>query len=418
MRLVRREIDKKGAGIVTLVCEHDEDMWHVYNLITPGDRLRLSTARKVARETATGTTTSERVRANLTIAVRKADYDPESRVTRFSGRVVSEGAAARRGSHHAAEIEMGKPFSVAKDHWDAIALERLSEACDPRTSADVAAVVLDERGTSAAVCLVGASTTSVRARVEGSVPRKRGAVAGGQHAKALSKFFDAVLEALLRHVSLEVVQCVVVASPGFTKDQLVEHIMAEATRKDLRLILDNKSKFITAHCSSGHVMALNEVLKDPAVAGRVVNTKAGSQVEALGSFYDTLKADSSRAVYGPRHVEYAHSQGAIHTLLLSDSLFRAKSVEMRKRYVSLVESVKSSGADVRIFSTAHPSGQQLDQLTGVAAILKWPLPELDEQVGEDDEGAAAAAGDDAEDGEEVDETGLPADFDDSGFDAL
>lgn len=57
------------------------------------------------------------------------------------------------------------------------------------------------------------------------------------------------------------------------------------------------------------------------------------------------------------------------------------------RYVSLVESVKESGtATVLIFSSMHASGEQLGKLSGVAAILRFPMPDLDDaEEGEDDE---------------------------------
>jgi protein pelota len=52
--------------------------------------------------------------------------------------------------------------------------------------------------------------------------------------------------------------------------------------------------------------------------------------------------------------------------------------------VALVEQVKATGADVLIFSSIHESGKQLDQLTGVAAILNFPLPEAESE--EEEEG--------------------------------
>lgn len=41
------------------------------------------------------------------------------------------------------------------------------------------------------VCLVGASTTLVKAKIEASLPRKRGAAAAG-YDKALTSFYDKV----------------------------------------------------------------------------------------------------------------------------------------------------------------------------------------------------------------------------------
>jgi len=54
-------------------------------------------------------------------------------------------------------------------------------------------------------------------------------------------------------------------------------------------------------------------------------------------------------------------------------LFRASDPKERKKYVELVEAVRNKGAEVLIFSSMHESGQQLNQLTGVAAILTFPL---------------------------------------------
>ena len=48
-----------------------------------------------------------------------------------------------------------------------------------------------------------------------------------------------------------------------------------------------------------------------------------------------------------------------------------------------MEEVKKSGAEVLIFSSIHESGKQLDQLSGVAAILNFPLPEIESE--EEDE---------------------------------
>ena len=41
--------------------------------------------------------------------------------------------------------------------------------------------------------------------------------------------------------------------------------------------------------------------------------------------------------------------------------------------------MRESGGDALIFSGAHVSGEQLDQLSGIAAILRFPLPDLEDQ---------------------------------------
>jgi protein pelota len=46
--------------------------------------------------------------------------------------------------------------------------------------------------------------------------------------------------------------------------------------------------------------------------------------------------------------------------------------------VKLVESVREHGGTVYVFSALHVTGIQLNQLSGVAAILRYPLPDLDQ----------------------------------------
>ena len=42
-------------------------------------------------------------------------------------------------------------------------------------------------------------------------------------------------------------------------------------------------------------------------------------------------------------------------------------------FVKLVDDVREFGGDVKIFSSMHVSGEQLDQLTGLCAILRYSL---------------------------------------------
>lgn len=70
--------------------------------------------------------------------------------------------------------------------------------------------------------------------------------------------------------------------------------------------------------------------------------------------------------------------GAIGTLLISDELFRINDVAKRRRYVALVDAVKAVGGETLVFSSMHISGEQLKNLSGLAAILRFPLPDLED----------------------------------------
>lgn len=144
------------------------------------------------------------------------------------------------------------------------------------------------------------------------------------------------------------------------------------------MIIENKSKFVLIHSSSGHKHALTEVMQDPSVQAKLADTKSAREVQALDKFYEMMNMDPDRAFYGYDHVSKANNRGAINTLLVTDELFRSADISTRKKYVSLVEQVREQNGKVFVFSSMHPSGEQLNQLTGVAAILNFPLPDIED----------------------------------------
>uniref|UniRef100_A0A1I7X7Z8 ERF1_1 domain-containing protein n=1 Tax=Heterorhabditis bacteriophora TaxID=37862 RepID=A0A1I7X7Z8_HETBA len=279
---------------------------------------------QVVSETSTGTTSSQRMHTTLTVRVEAIDFDPGACALHLKGRNIQENQLVKLGAYHTLDLEPNRKFTLEKQEWDSIDLERLDIALDPAQQADVAAVVLHEG--LAHVCLLTPAMTLVRAKIDMQIPRKRKGFTS-QHEKGIQRFLDAVSTAFLRHVNFQV-----------------------------RLIV-----FI----------------------------------------YVLFRSKK-------RHVSKANSEQAIDTLLLADSLFRAQDIETRKRYVGLVESVKEQvsvngfhyiigffvayyhliqNGTVLIFSSMHVSGEQLSLLTGCAAILRFPMPEIEEDALSDEDDA-------------------------------
>ncbi len=70
-------------------------------------------------------------------------------------------------------------------------------------------------------------------RPQVNIPRKRKGNCS-QHDKGLAKFYESVLQAVLRHINFEIVKCILIASPGFVKDQFVEYLWTEAVRAEYK----------------------------------------------------------------------------------------------------------------------------------------------------------------------------------------
>ncbi|GAA5864581.1 hypothetical protein JCM3774_005173 [Rhodotorula dairenensis] len=425
MLLVKSHIERDGSGYVTLRPQDDEDMWHAYNIISKGDQLRASAVRRITAESATGSTSSYRMHLKLTIQVDRVLYsalaqsdptaaaDPlkstETSATataassgtagtttlHISGKVTSENEHVKKGAFHTLDLEIGRDFTIIKGEgeWDSIARERIKEMTEPGRGADVGAIVCGEGV--ANICIITNHTTIVRQRIDVPVPRKRkgGGTALGAD-RAHSKYLMQVYDAVNRHFNFDELKVLIIASPGFTKETVYSFLLDEAVRQNNKALTQAKSKFLLLHSPTHHVHSLAQILSSPEVSAQLKDTKFAQEGVMLEKFSKMLDENPLRAWYGESHVFKAAERGAIGKLLVSDELFRAPSVARRKRFVKLVEDVKAYGGEVLMFSSMHESGQQLNQLTGIAAILTYPLDievvEEEERLEQEDAARKAA----------------------------
>ena len=411
-------------------------MYHLYNLIERGDLVRATAFRRVQSESSTGSIESRRVRLNLTIQVIKVTFDAtgssappdplaaagasaggtsnedaaalttgalggasggDGVMLQVSGRVVEENAHVKMGAYHTLDLECNRPMTIIKESWDSVHLEQLSESADVGQRAEVGAVVLGEGESfelplrmlkidavasfhlafpgTAVVCLLTENMTVVRQRIDVPVPRKRKGLPTSAADKATGRFNVQVYNAILKLLQLPAIRLIILASPGFTKESVCDFLFQEATKRGDKALIGNdvKRKFVKIHCNSPHLHSLMEVIRSPEVTTLLKDTKFAREGQLLDKFLKMLSSDELRAWYGERHVLLAASRGAIGTLLISDGLFRSADPAKRKTYVELVENVRSLGGEAAIFSSMHESGRQLNGLTGIAAILTFPL---------------------------------------------
>jgi protein pelota len=403
MRILSRSIDKVSkSGSIKVEAQESDDMYHLFNLIVEGDEIEASTMRNITHETKTGSVSKERIRLTLRLAVEHVEFDAEQCSLRISGPNVKENDYVKLGQYHTLTIETTHPFHIYKDTWDTMYMSRLEEAVDPSAKAEIAAIVMQEG--LAHVCLVTPFMTQTHARIERRMPKKRDG--GEKHAKAMAAFFSDIYDAMRRFVDFDLVKVVLCGSPGFLKDDFYTYSMDRATRADDSTFLKQKSKFLRGHASSGHKKAIDEMLADSTIASQMGDVKAAKEVQVLQEFYKTISDDEERAAYGFDSVLYADTQLAIKSLLVTDRFFLGHSFddvgkeaipseknllpgagnfELRKKHVTLADSVKEHGGNVYVFSSMHISGQQLDNFTGCAAILRFPLPEIEEEDGDDDD---------------------------------
>jgi protein pelota len=354
----------------------------------------------------TGGTSSQRVHTNLTVLIKTLDFDPQAGQLHVAGQVARENKHVKLGQFHTLDLELNRNFTLEKviegkdggEGWDSVAIAQLEEAIDPNKGTEAVAVVLQEG--IANICFITQFQTILKQRVETAVPRKNaGSGRAAGHDKALQKFFKTVVDTLLRQIEglfegkdSSATFPILIASPGFVAEAFLKYVNETAVSGSDQLLkrLVKEKVFVKIHSSSGHLHSLNEVLKSPEVLAKMQDTKYARETALMDRFFDLLRKDDARAWYGPKEVEKAASQGAIGrgggVLLISHGLFRSQDAAVRRRWVKLVDSVRDEqGGEVRILSSDHESGKRLEALSGVAAILTYPIEDLDDAEAEEDD---------------------------------
>jgi protein pelota len=378
MRIIGQSIDPTGYGHMTLKMEENDDMWHLYNIISKGDAIKATTLRKVKEESKTGSVVTTKKKLTLFLKITKIDYEPETPSLRISGVSASENKYMQLGQHHTMDIDLHVSFSIYKRKWDELHHERLDMACNPDVTCEVAAIVM-EPGL-AHVCLVTNTSAIVKARVEAHIPRKLKGVSG--HDKAIEKFFEKLILSITQHLNFDTVKSLLIASPGFTKDQFFEYLQSH------KPAWFSQEKVILAHASSGEKIALTDTLADPLVKQQLSTAKFTQDMDSIEEFFLVLSKEPNRAVYCLKDVETSARQQAVQSLFISDSTLRKHKVSDREKIIEIIKSVKQNGGTVSTLSSIHVAGERLNQLSGIAALLRFPIYDLqenDEDEAEEDE---------------------------------
>ncbi len=355
MRIDHREPGEEGRTRIALVPETVDDLWHISHVLEPGDRVGGETTRRIRRDDdRTRDTGGEREPMSVTLVVGGDDVEFARFANRLrvGGEIVSCSREDQLGRHHTLNVEVRDRIEVEK-RWKPDQLDRIEDAEDSAERPDVAVATVEEGA--AHVHLVAEYGTEEY----GSFTAPTGK---GEYARPRTELFDDLGAALAR---LEV-DAVVLAGPGFTKEDALDHIEAEHPEVAERVTV--------VDTSSVGDRGVHEVLKRGAVDEIRDETRISREAELIDELTRRI-ATEEPATYGAESVVEAAEFGAVETLMLVDERLRRERAdgEWEADPNELVESVEQKGGEVVVFSSEFDPGRQLSRLGGVAAVLRYRI---------------------------------------------
>ena len=354
MRIADRTRIEDRRERITVVPESLDDLWHLTYVLEPGDRVSGDTTRRIQRDDdALRDTGGEREHLWVAVEVDDVEFAKFANRLRVGGEIVDCSREDQLGFHHTLNVEEHDEIAIEK-LWKVDQLERLEEAVEAAENPDVAVATVEEGA--AYVHTVAQYGVDERASLSGTTGK-------GEYARDRTELFAELTEVLER---LDVT-AIVLAGPGFTKQDALEYIEQNAP--------DVAEKIQTVDTASVGDRGVHEVLKRGAVDRIQTETRIAREAELVDELMAQI-AQGAKAAYGVESVAEAAEFGAVETLLILDERLRVERASEGEWDVDaneLIENVERKGGDVVVFSGEFDPGQQLANLGGIAALLRYRL---------------------------------------------
>jgi len=339
---------------MTLVPETVDDLWHLSYVLEPGDLVSGDTTRRIQRnDDQMRDTGGQREHISVTIEVEDVEFARFANRLRVGGVITGCSREDQLGLHHTLNVEQHEELTIEK-HFKPDQVERIEEAEAAADNPDVAIATVEEG--EAYIHLVKeygvdeyASFTKPTGKGEYSRPREE---LFGELGSALS------------HVDTD---AIILAGPGFTKQDARDYIVENhRDLEDLITVVDT---------SSAGGRGVHEVLKRGAVEEVQDETRIAREAETIDELMQRI-GDGAKAAYGIEQVHGAAEFGAVEELLILDERLRderQKEGDWDLDVNEVIETVEQKGGEITVFSKEFQPGQQLKNLGGIAALLRYRL---------------------------------------------
>jgi len=343
MRVLHRD---PRTGEIKLRVENADDLWHLSNLVQPGDQVRASTYRREESKTdKIRPEKAEKVRVTLTLRVEKTEFQAFSDRLRISGVIVD--APQDLGRHHTLNVAVDDALSIIKE-WRRHELQRIDEAVAATQKPLVTFLSMDdEEALLAQLRQYGVQElATIRAPGHGKM-FDTGDAETSYHEDILGKLRTSQLG-----------EALVLVGPGFAR----ESFLAFLHSRDTALA----AKVQSQGTSQPGMRGIHEALR----AGMGTKLFADSRVALETALVEKVLeaiATNRPCAYGRKEVDQAIDAGAVETLLVSDSVVRDLAIER------MMHAAEEARGKVVLVSPHHEAGAKLEGLGGVAALLRFPI---------------------------------------------
>ena len=352
-------------GILELIPENIDDLYAIYRILKAGDKVRAATSRRIRKKEEEGRAdTGERVKMTLEVEIEELAFHGFGENLRFKGKIVAGPEdLVSLGTYHTISLSLMEKVRVQKLNWTAMERKVVEDLEKASMLAKILVVTIEDN--SVCIAVVTQFSTKIISEFSPSVTRKFSDAK--QHSTEMGNFFTDVLQLIQDTVKQYSSEVIILAGPGFTPENFFEFIKI----KDSLLA----EKITRVHVSTGGRVGLKEVLSQKLPEKIANEQRVVYETRLVDEIFKRLGQETGTVTYGLENVKRALEMGAIDTLLITDDQISVEDLEKRALIDTLVEENSKMRGKTVMMSVHHESGEQLARLGGIAALLRYPLPD-------------------------------------------
>lgn len=345
----------KKEGIIELLPESLDDLWHLSYIFEVNDHVSSKTTRRIQDNTGDKLRNDRGVKKTffLEVDIENISFHLFTGKLRLTGTIIKGPEdLIPLGSHHTIEVKLNTPITIKKNKWSKYILNRLNQAIE--SSKKLSAVIVVIEDDVATIGLIRQFGIEYYGPINGSISGKR--IIDKNRNKNILKFYEKITDSLLK---FDNVSNIVIAGPGFVKNDFYNYL------KNKHQSLAKKS--IIENTGTGGRVGISEILKKGVIKKLMVENRVSVEMMAINEFLKELSKNSSKITYGIEQTTNAVNMGAVDRLLILDILISNNDL------YNLLEIVENMSGEVMVISSEHEGGKQLNSLGGIASILRYPI---------------------------------------------
>ncbi len=334
------------TGQIKLRVQTLDDLWHLYNIIEPGDLVfALTTRREEARADAVRAERGEKKKMRLGIRVEKVEFHEFADWLRVHGTI--EDGPQDIGSYHTLNITVDENMTIQKV-WSVHQMDVLDRAEKTMERPLVTFIAIDDE-----------EATVAQLREYGV--RFIASVVSGKSGKFYStkaKKPDEYFEEIIGIFKASAPGPLIILGPGFAKEGISKY------GRDKYPKFFDEAQVI----SSGQtgMAGVQEILKLGIGSKILEDSRVGLETRLVEQLLAEIGKNGLFA-YGKDDVQNAINANAVETLLVTSNSAREKIFE------KIMEEASKLGANLVVVSEHHDAGKQLDALGNIGAILRYKI---------------------------------------------